>query len=82
VTYFHFIHCELEVCVSSLSHYTVILKIMFASLLCMILFDMVLYCLTYQLLICFNFVDSKKGKVIPHRPSGLRGSGRLRLQNF
>jgi hypothetical protein len=35
----------------------VILKIMFVSLLCMTLFDMVLYFLTYQLLSCIHFVD-------------------------
>jgi len=36
----------------------VILKIMFVSLLCMTLFDTVLYCFTYQLLSCFIFVDN------------------------
>jgi hypothetical protein len=44
--------------VSSSSHNIVILKVMFVSLPCMTLFDMVLYCLTYQVLICFNFVVS------------------------
>ena len=43
--------------VSSSSQNIVILKIMFVSLLCMTLFDTVLYCLTYQLLSCINFVD-------------------------
>jgi len=42
--------------VSSSSQNIVLLKIMFASLLCMALFDTVLYCLTYQLLSCINFV--------------------------
>ena len=47
-----------SVFVSSSSLYTIILKIMFVSLLYMTLFDMVLYCLPFQLLICINFVDS------------------------
>jgi hypothetical protein len=47
-----------SVFVSPSSLYTVILKIMSVSLLCMTLFDAVLYCLPYQLLICINFIDS------------------------
>ena len=44
--------------VSSLSQNNVILKIMIVTFLCVTLFEMVLHCLTYQLLICINFVDS------------------------
>ena len=45
-----------NVYVSSSSQNIVMLKIMFVSLLCMTLFDMVLCYLTYQVLSCCNFV--------------------------
>ena len=49
---------NLNVFVSSSSQNIVILKIMFVSLLCMTLFDTVLYYLTYQVLRCNNFIVS------------------------
>jgi len=44
--------------VSSSSQSIFILKTMYVSLLCVILFDTVLYCLACQVLSCFNFVVS------------------------
>ena len=45
-----------NVFVSSSSQNTVVLNIMYVSLLCVTLFDMVLYCLACQVLSCINFV--------------------------
>jgi hypothetical protein len=45
-----------NVFVSSSSQNTVILNIMYVSLLCVTLFDTVLYCLACQVLSCINFV--------------------------
>ena len=42
--------------VSSSSQNTVILKIMHVSLLCVTMFDTVLYCLVCQVLSCIDFV--------------------------